>query len=166
MATKKPMTKDANRDPLSGAPGAHPVGAGVGAAIGGAAAGAAAGAVGGPAGAAIGAVVGGVAGGYAGKATAEAIDPTAEEAYWEENYSTRPYFDKNVPFDEFAPAYRHGWESRSRYADRPYEDVATELQRDWEDSEYGGHLDWDRAQPAIRDAWDRVDARSPRKTPK
>lgn len=163
MATKK--AKDANRDPLSGAPGAHPVGVGVGAAVGGAAVGAGAGAAAGPVGAAIGAVVGGVAGGYAGKVTAEAIDPTAEEAYWAENYADRPYFDENVPFEEFAPAYRHGWESRSRYADRRYDEVASELQRDWEASEHRSQLEWNRAQPAVRDAWDRIDARSPRRTP-
>ena len=47
--------RDANRDPITDEPGAHPLGTGVGAALGGAAAGAAAGAFGGP----VGAVVGG-----------------------------------------------------------------------------------------------------------
>ena len=64
---------DANRDPISGEPGAHPVGTGVGAAAGGAAAGAAGGLVGGPIGAAAGAVVGGVVGGLAGKSIAEVV---------------------------------------------------------------------------------------------
>lgn len=59
---------DANRDPITNEPGAHPVGTGLGAAVGGAAAGAATGAFGGPVGAAIGGVVGAVAGGLAGKA--------------------------------------------------------------------------------------------------
>src|SRR5690606_6067987 len=54
---------DANRDPLTNEPGAHPVGTGVGAAMGGAAAGAAAGAFGGPVGAAVGGVAGAVVGG-------------------------------------------------------------------------------------------------------
>ena len=54
---------DANRDPLTGAPGAHPVGVGLGTAAGGMAAGAAAGAVAGPVGAVAGAVVGGIVGG-------------------------------------------------------------------------------------------------------
>lgn len=40
--------RDANRDPITDEPGAHPVGTGIGAALGGAAAGAAAGAFGGP----------------------------------------------------------------------------------------------------------------------
>ena len=65
-----------NRDPISGAPGAHPVGTGVGAAAGGIAAGAAAGSVAGPVGTVVGAAVGAVAGGLAGKGVAEKVDPT------------------------------------------------------------------------------------------
>ena len=83
----KNARKDANLDPLSGAPGAHPVGTGVGAAAGGVVAGALAGTVAGPVGTLVGAAVGAVAGGLAGKGIAEMIDPTAEEAYWRENYS-------------------------------------------------------------------------------
>src|SRR5688500_1459820 len=96
MATKtnrnvrsEDLDRDRNEDPITGEPGSHPVGAGLGAAAGGAAAGAVAGAVGGPVGAAIGAVVGGVAGGLGGKAIAEHIDPTAEDAFWRDEYPNR-----------------------------------------------------------------------------
>src|SRR3954451_20602456 len=102
---------DRNEDPISGAPGAHPVGVGVGTAAGGAAAGMAAGVAAGPVGAVVGAVVGGVAGGLAGKAVAEKIDPTAENAYWSENYRSRPYADKGRSYSDYQPAYRYGWES-------------------------------------------------------
>src|SRR5262245_38081738 len=159
MATKRPdpEREDANRDPITGEPGAHPVGTGVGAALGGAAAGAAAGAVGGPAGAAVGAVVGGIAGGFAGKAAAESIDPTAEEAYWRENYPNRPYYEEGISFYEYAPAYRYGWESRARVADRSYDETEAELREGWESSSQ--RMDWDEARPAVRDAWDRIDER-------
>jgi phage tail tape-measure protein len=67
-----------NRDPISGAPGSHPVGTGVGSA-GGAAAGAAiGGAVGGPAGALVGGALGAVAGGVTGHAIGEGTHPTVE----------------------------------------------------------------------------------------
>src|SRR6188508_927464 len=66
-----------NRDPLSGKPGAHPVGTGVGAAGGGAAGAAIGTAVAGPVGTVVGAVVGTLSGGLAGKAAGEAINPTA-----------------------------------------------------------------------------------------
>src|SRR4051794_28124040 len=109
---------DANRDPISGEPGAHPVGTGLGAAAGGAAAGAAGGAMAGPVGAAVGAVVGAVAGGLAGKEVAESIDPTVEDAYWRENYASRPYYDQGMTYDDYGPAYRYGWESRGQHAGR------------------------------------------------
>jgi uncharacterized protein (TIGR02271 family) len=68
----------ANRDPITGTPGAHPVGTGVGAIAGGVAAGAAVGTVAGPIGTAVGAAVGAVAGGLAGKGVAEEVDPTID----------------------------------------------------------------------------------------
>ena len=80
---------DTNPDPLTGERSSHPVGTGVGAAALGAA-GTAIGAAAGPVGAAVGAVIGGVAGGLAGKAIAEQIDPTLEESYWRETYTSRP----------------------------------------------------------------------------
>src|SRR3954468_14331864 len=79
-----------NRDPITGEPGAHPIGTGVGAAAGGAT-GAAIGAVGGPAGAAVGLVAGAVVGGLAGKAGGESVNPTVEDAYWRETHPLQPY---------------------------------------------------------------------------
>jgi hypothetical protein len=67
-----------NADPITKAPGAHPIEVGAGAALGGAAAGLAAGSLAGPVGAVIGAVAGGVAGGYGGKLAGEALDPTTD----------------------------------------------------------------------------------------
>ena len=101
------MTNDANRDPLTGAPGAHPVGAGVGAAAGGAT-GAAIGSVVGPLGTALGAVIGAVAGGLAGKATAEAIDPTVEDAYWRDRYVSEPYYRDGYTYDDLRAGLRRG----------------------------------------------------------
>src|SRR5688572_32678891 len=99
-----------NRDPISGAPGAHPVGTGLGAA-GGAAAGAAAGtAVGDPAGTLVGGVVGAIAGGLAGKGIAEMVDPTVEDAYWRDNFRNESYYSGSRDFDFYGPAYRTGYE--------------------------------------------------------
>ena len=79
MSDKKPGQPDANPDPITGAPGAHPVGVGLGATSGGTI-GAVVGVVGGPVGVAVGATVGAVAGGLAGKGLAELADPTVEGA--------------------------------------------------------------------------------------
>lgn len=156
MDSKKKAGQDANRDPITKEPGAHPVGTGVGAAIGGGAAGAAAGAVAGPIGVVVGAAAGAVAGGLAGKAVAEKIDPTREDAYWRENYASRPYAEHNIGYDTYRPAYQYGWEARGRYPDRQFDDIEPDLRRDWEKSS-GKTLSWDKARPASRDAWDHID---------
>jgi hypothetical protein len=154
---KKYDDNPANRDPLTGAPGAHPVGVGVGAASAGAAGAAIGAAVGGPVGAVVGAAVGGIAGGYAGKGVAENIDPTVEDAYWRETYPTRPYAVAGTSYDEYAPAYRYGWESRSRYAGKSYDEVENDLERGWDQARERSSLAWHQAKDATRDAWHRVE---------
>ena len=156
--TKKQADKqngsDANRDPITGTPGAHPVGTGVGAA-GGAATGAAIGAAGGPVGAAVGLVAGAVVGGLAGKRVAESMDPTVEEAYWKTNYSKRTYVESNAPYTLYQPAFRTGYEGRGQYPGKKFEEVETNLQRDYEKSRGNSTLSWEKARPATRDAWNR-----------
>lgn len=109
---------DVNRDPITGAPGAHPVGSGLGAAAGGMATGAAVGTVAGPVGTAVGAAVGAIAGGLAGKAIAEKIDPTVEEAYWADQYENEAYYDKQYSFQDYQPgsAFRESLAVRSSAA--------------------------------------------------
>jgi hypothetical protein len=157
----KKTTTDTNPDPITGAPGSHPLGTGIGAAITGAAAGAAGGALGGPAGAIAGAAIGAVAGGYAGKAVEEEIDPTAEDAYWRENYRDRPYAERDVEYDAYRPAYQYGWESRSQYRGRRFDEVEPDLARGWHARKGQSSLTWDRAKLATRDAWDRVERAMP-----
>lgn len=154
---------DRNPDPITGAPGAHPVGVGIGAA-GAGAAGAAIGSVAGPVGTAVGAVVGAVAGGLAGKGVAEAVNPTAEEEYWRENYSTRPYVTAGETYtyeDDYAPAYRYGWESRTQHTGRRYDEVESDLERGWERAKGKSRLGWERAKHATRDAWHHVERAMP-----
>lgn len=157
MALDKDLKNDpnANRDPLTGAPGAHPVGTGVGA-LGGVAAGAAAGSVAGPVGTVVGAAVGAVAGGLAGKAVAESVDPTREDAYWRDNYSSRPYVDRDATYDDYGPAYGYGVNAYSRYPGRRFDDVESDLERGWGDVRGSSRLTWERAKNATRDAWNRV----------
>jgi hypothetical protein len=146
----------ANRDPITGAPGAHPVGTGIGAAAGGMAAGAAVGAVAGPVGALAGAVVGAVVGGLGGKAIAEHYDPTIEEKYWRDTYTNEPYYRKDLAFDDYAPAYRLGGEALGRYRDARFNEVEGDLADDWERQRGESRLDWNDAKLATQAAWTRV----------
>ena len=147
---------DPNRDPISGKPGSHPVGTGVGAAAGGMAAGAAAGSVAGPVGTAAGAAVGAVVGGLAGKAIAERVDPTVENAYWQENYRTQPYIRSEFTYDDYGPAYMYGVENYPRYHGRSWDDVEPEMGRDWQRAKGKSRLAWEDARHATRDSFQRL----------
>jgi hypothetical protein len=153
--------RDANRDPITGEPGSHPIGTGLGAVAAGAAAGAAGGAIGGPVGAAAGAVIGGVAGGLAGKAVGEAVNPTVEDEYWRKSYSSRPYVDKSMSYDDYGPAYRYGWESHRAHKGGTFEACETDLGRGWDEAKGKSRLSWDRAKEATRDAWHRIEKAIP-----
>ena len=155
----------ANRDPITDAVGSHPVGTGVGAVLGGVAAGAATGSVAGPVGTVIGAAVGAVVGGLAGKGVAEAIDPTQEEAYWRENYRDRPYIDDSLGFDDYGPAYGYGVDSFTKYPGRRFDEVETDLSRDWSTARGTSSLNWEKAKSATKDAWNRVSDTVERATP-
>ena len=164
LKTKR-AKRDANRDPITDAPGSHPIGTGLGAAAGGMAAGAAAGTVAGPVGTAVGAAVGAVVGGLAGKGIAEKIDPTAEDAYWHDNYANRPYFNREYSYDDYGPAYRYGVDFYRSDPSRSFEEAEVQMQRDWDRQKGRSRLKWEDARPATRDSWQRVSDALERATP-
>ena len=150
--------RDANRDPITGAPGSHPVGVGVGGIAGGMAAGALAGTVFGPIGTLVGAAAGTIAGAAAGKGVAERIDPTGEVEYWEKTAVTRPYYNAEQDFQrDYAGVYRAGAVARGDYPNESWDDAERRLQADWETTRGESQLDWESARPAAQDAWERAD---------
>lgn len=154
--------KSTNPDPITGAPGSHPVGTGIGAAMGGAAAGAATGTIAGPVGTVVGAAVGAIVGGLVGKGVAEKIDPTCEAAYWKDNHA-RQGWAKGRPYDDFSPAYRVGYEGYSKYGSiGTFEDREAELRREYENTK--PKVAWDDARHASRAAWQKFDQKNPPNT--
>ena len=151
---KNDKRPDANRDPMTGEPGAHPVGVGVGSA-GGAVVGAALGSLAGPVGTAVGAAIGGVTGGLTGKGVAEKVNPTVEDTYWREHFASRPYVKPGAKYHEYQAAYRFGWESHGRYGELNWEKAEPRMRDDWQHTGDTG-VDWAKASPAAKDAWNRV----------
>lgn len=115
-----------NPDPITGAPGAHPL------------------------------ATGAVVGGLAGKGVAEAIDPTKEDAYWRENFRSRHYVNQGATYDDYGPAYGFGVETASRHPGRSFDDAELELSRQWTSRTGTSTLGWNQAKDAARDAWDRL----------
>ena len=163
-AANKARNEARNADPITKAPGSHPVGTGVGAALGGAAAGAAAGTVAGPVGTIAGAAVGAIVGGLAGKGVAEKIDPTVEDAYWRNNHN-RQTFAKDTRYDDYAPAYRLGYEGYGEDArkGKSYDQVEADLRRRYDSN--SPRIGWDNAKLATRAAWDRAETTYGRERP-
>jgi hypothetical protein len=84
-------------------------------------------------------------------------DPTVEVAYWQEHYAMRPYHDESIPYEQYRPAYRHGWEARADHANCSFEEVEAVLRNKWQSARRRCQLSWDKARLAARDTWDRVD---------
>lgn len=150
---------DENPDPITGQPGAHPIGTGIGAAGAGTIGAVVGGVVGGPVGAVVGSAVGAVAGGLMGKGAAEAVNPTVEDEYWRTNYSSRSYVEKEHKYEDYQPAYQTGYEGYNRYATtgKTYDEVEPELQQEYEKNHGGAGLAWEKAKHATRDAWHKVE---------
>lgn len=167
---------DRNLDPLTGAPGSHPVGTSLGA-VGGMTAGILVGSVAGPIGTAVGGVVGTVVGGLAGSGIGEAVNPTAEEVlfgemiaqqtptqldanadelYWQRAFITEPYYDSSLSYDDYAPAYRAGIVDRLNH-NRSWDDAESDLRTLWNRYKGASRLNWENAKQAMQAAWYRTD---------
>jgi hypothetical protein len=152
--TQIPTHKGKNGDHVVGGAVGAAAGGVLGAGIAGAAQGAAAGATVGPVGIVAGTAIGAAAGALLGKGIAEEVNPTTEDTYWRDSYLTRPYVDKNADYSVYRPAYRHGVDAYTRFNGRSFEEIESDLGKEW--TAKGEVLPWHKAQPAARDAYERL----------
>jgi hypothetical protein len=78
-----------------------------------------------------------------------------EDKYWRSNYRSRPYAGSSE-YDVYRPGFRYGFESANRYQNRSWNEVESELSRDWTTYPHRGNSTWEQVKNAVRDAWDRV----------
>ena len=162
-----------NPDPLTDAPGSHPVETGIGAVLGGVGSGLAVGTLtGGPIGAVIGAIVGGgLAGGLAGKGVGELIDPTTEDNWIRDYYASEhgksgtttgtsassSSASSATTHETYRPAYRYGLQAATQHEGKKFEEVETHLKSDYEKTHAStSGLDWEKARGAVRHAFDQT----------
>ncbi len=157
---KKTQSELSNEDPITGAPGSHPVGTGVGAALGGALVGAVSGTVAGPIGTVVGTIAGGVAGAFAGKSIAEDLDPTVEATYWRNAYAGRPYYSEDYSYEDYELAYQSGWEAYDPAIGLDWTSREVEARKRWEAVGGDTTMPWDQAKLAAEDAYGRVNERA------
>jgi hypothetical protein len=87
------------------------------------------------------------------------IDKTwgTESAYWRNHYSSRPYYNKNMTYSTYEPAYRFGLYNYNQNNGKRYEDLdMAQLKSDWERMRGNSKLTWEQAQPAVQDAYNRI----------
>jgi uncharacterized protein (TIGR02271 family) len=79
-------------------------------------------------------------------------DDSAFRSDWQSNYASQ-----GGSYDDYAPAYQYGTESRSKYQGRNFDDVENDLRSDW-DTRYGkgGASSWEQFKAAVRHGWDKI----------
>jgi len=89
-------------------------------------------------------------------ATKDQLNWNSEETYWRNNWRARPYAQADRGFEYYAPGYRYGYESASKYRGREWNDVEPDLRSGWDKYEHRGQSTWEHMKDAVRDAWNRV----------
>ena len=85
------------------------------------------------------------------------VDHTAQDSYWRDNFSKRPYVLPDREYGWYQPAYRYGWEARAHLRNQKWDEVERDLDAGWMMRRGDSTLEWNEAKPAARDAWDRLD---------
>lgn len=89
------------------------------------------------------------------------LDFAAEDRHWRDQYKRESYFSADHSYDDYAPAYRVGYEGAGRYAGRRFDEVETDLRRDYDSVRGSSKLSWEKAKSAARAAWDRIERAMP-----
>jgi len=87
------------------------------------------------------------------------VSSTLELDFWRTNYQHRPYVEPGASYEEYAPAYRYGWEAYTSHAGlgRKFEDLEPDLMSRWETYRGRSKLEWEVAREAAKDAWMRIE---------
>jgi hypothetical protein len=87
------------------------------------------------------------------------FDPGVHDIYWREQHTREPYYRKDFTYDDYAPAYRTGYETAGRYLGqgRKFDDLEAELHANYERIKGKSRLAWQDAKEAARAAWHRVE---------
>ena len=92
-----------------------------------------------------------------GKTENTGADWKGEDAYWKEHYATRPYVDTDASYDQYRPAYQIGCEGFLKHRGKRFEEVESDLAREYEKLKGKARLSWERAKQAVSDAWHRLE---------
>ena len=148
---------DANRDPITGTPGSHPVGTAAGAVAGAVAAGAAAGTLAaGPVGTVVGAALGAVAGGLGRQGHRRADRPDRRRPLLEGQLLVPPVRGFRRQLQRLRPGVPLRLRDVPKYHGQSFDDIESDLSRDWDSAKGTSRLTWNEAKYATKDSFQRV----------
>ena len=84
--------------------------------------------------------------------TGDGHPPRDQRARFRHHWQSR-YASGGGTFDDYYPAYDHGYRLREEYSSRRWEDVQPDVKQRWESNQPGT---WERFKEAIRQGWDRL----------
>jgi len=80
-----------------------------------------------------------------------------ENAYWKNNYPSRPYYNNSRDYSYYEPAYRYGVDTYNRNQGKSYDELSqSDLSNGWSNARGKSNTDWSDVQMATRDAYTRM----------
>lgn len=86
-------------------------------------------------------------------ADAEGQDALELEARFKAGLAQAPYYSAGRHWNDYAPAYRFGRDSRQRHAGSRFDEIEHQLEREWNGARDESRLGWIEARGAVEDAW-------------
>ena len=98
-----------------------------------------------------------------GTAAGGAFNPSVHDVYWRDAFKREPYYSADYTYDDYAPAYRTGYEAAGQYLgqNKHFDDLEPELRANYERIKGRSRLAWENAKDAVRAAWHRVERLMP-----
>jgi hypothetical protein len=81
------------------------------------------------------------------------VHGSLEREYWRAQYLERDYVEASHGFRDYEPAFRYGWELRAGYGEHDWRRDEARLAAGWERFKGDCPLSWEKAAPAVFDAY-------------
>lgn len=79
-----------------------------------------------------------------------------KEAYWKERHGEQPFVDKEHSYEDYAHAYRTGFETVQKHRGKNWDEIEEEVALGYEKSQPDDALPWDHVRPVVKTMWDRL----------
>lgn len=81
----------------------------------------------------------------------------AQNTYWQNQYPSSTYYSSSRNYSTYEPAYRYGVDLYNRNPNTAYDQLnQSELDKGWTSARGNSNLNWNDAQMATRDAYNRM----------